>query len=239
MEVIAMKRDDFSWMIGGAQGSGVDTPASIFAKAVAKAGFYVYGTREYYSNIKGDHSYFQVRFGKRFLRSHVDTVDLLATFDDETVARHAFEVRKDGAIVFDKDLVENKIEDIPTIEPNVLKSLEAELDKQNLPYTINGVLEVARRKGVHLYPIPYMDLLKVIAEKIGETSLSSLTRMTNVMSVAGSFALLSFPREALADAIRKQFKSKPKVAETNIIAVDATYDYVAKNFQGSFAYKLA
>ncbi len=233
-----MKRDDFSWMIGGAQGSGVDTPASIFAKAVATAGFYVYGTREYYSNIKGEHSYFQVRFGKRFLRSHVNTVDLLATFDDETVARHAFEVRKDGAIVFDKDLGGNKIEDIPTLEPNVLKSLKAELDKQGLPYTIDGVLEVARRRGVHLYPVPYMDLLKVIAEKIGETLLSSLTRMTNVMSVAGSFALLSFPKEALADAIRKQFKSKPKVVETNIIAVDAVYDYVARNFQGSFGYKL-
>ncbi len=233
-----MKRDDFSWMIGGAQGSGVDTPASIFAKAVATAGFYVYGTREYYSNIKGEHSYFQVRFGKRFLRSHVNTVDLLATFDDETVARHAFEVRKDGAIVFDKDLVGNKIEDIPTIEPNVRKFLKAELDKQGLPYTIDGVLEGVRRRGVHLYPIPYMDLLKAVAEKVGETSMSSLTRMTNVMSVAGSFALLSFPREMLADAIRKQFKSKPKVAATNITAVDATYDHVTKNFQGSYDYKL-
>ena len=78
-----MKRDDFSWMIGGAQGSGVDTPASIFAKAVATTGFNVYGTREYYSNIKGEHSYFQVRFGKGVLRSHVNTVDMLATFDDE------------------------------------------------------------------------------------------------------------------------------------------------------------
>lgn len=232
-----MKRDDFSWMIGGAQGSGVDTPASIFAKAVATAGFYVYGTREYYSNIKGEHSYFQVRFGRRFLRSHVNTVDLLATFDDETVARHAFEVRKDGAIVFDKDLAGNKIQDIPTIEPNVLKFLKAELDKQGLPYTISGVLEVARRRGVHLYPIPYMDILKTVAEKLGESSLSSLTRMTNVMSVAGSFALLSFPREALDDAIRKQFKSKPKVAETNISAVDATYAYVATQFDGSFGYK--
>ncbi len=233
-----MKRDDFSWMIGGAQGSGVDTPASIFAKAVATAGFYVYGTREYYSNIKGEHSYFQVRFGKRFLRSHVNTVDLLATFDDETVARHAFEVRKDGAIVFDKDLADNKIQDIPTIEPNVLKFLKAELDKQGLPCTINGVLEVARRRGVHLYPIPYMDILKTVAETLGETSLSSLTRMTNVMSVAGSFALLSFPREALDGAIRKQFKSKPRVAETNISAVDATYDYVTRNFEGSLGFKL-
>lgn len=233
-----MKRDDFSWMIGGAQGSGVDTPASIFAKAVATAGYYLYGTREYYSNIKGEHSYFQVRFGTRPLRSHVNTVDLLATFDDETVARHALEVRKDGAIVFDKDLAGNKIQDIPTIEPNVLKRLKAELDEQGLPYTISGVLEVARRRGVHLYPIPYMDILKALAEKLGETSLSSMTRMTNVMSVAGSFALLSFPKEALDDAIRKQFKSKPKVAATNIGAVDATYDYVTKNFAGSFSYSM-
>ncbi len=233
-----MKRDDFSWMIGGAQGSGVDTPASIFAKAVAAAGFYVYGTREYYSNIKGEHSYFQVRFGGRFLRSHVNTVDLLATFDDETVVRHAFEVRKDGAIVFDKDLSANKIQDIPTLEPNVQKAVKAELDKQGLPHAVSGVLEVARRKGVHLYPIPYMDILKALAEKLGESSLSSLTRMTNVMSVAGSFALLSFPREALDDAIRKQFRSKPKVAETNISAVDATYEYVTKNFEGSFGIKV-
>ena len=179
-----MKRDDFSWMIGGAQGSGVDTPASIFAKAVATAGFHLYGTREYYSNIKGEHSYFQVRFGTRFLRSHVNTVDLLATFDDETVARHAFEVRKDGAIVYDKDLADIKFQEIPTIEPNVLKFLRAELDKHSLPYTISGVLEGARRRGVHLYPIPYMDILKTLAEKLGESSLSSLTRMTNVMSVA-------------------------------------------------------
>jgi 2-oxoglutarate/2-oxoacid ferredoxin oxidoreductase subunit alpha len=238
MEAWTMKRDDFSWMIGGAQGSGVDTPASIFAKAVAAAGFNVYGTREYYSNIKGEHSYFQVRFGRRFLRSHVNTVDLLATFDDETVVRHAFEVRKDGAIVYDKDLTGNKIQDIPTVEPNVLKSVKAELDKQGLPLTIEGVLEVARRRGVHLYPIPYMDILKALAERLGEASLSSLTRMTNVMSVAGSFALLSFPREALDAAIRKQFKSKPKVAETNIRAVDATYDYVTRNFEGTSAFRV-
>ena len=235
---MAMQRDDFSWMIGGAQGSGVDTPASIFAKAVATAGFYVYGTREYYSNIKGEHSYFQVRFSKRFLRSHVNTVDLLATFDDETIARHALEVRKDGAVVFDKDFTDNKIQDIPTIEPNVSRSLKAELERQGLPLTISGVLEAARRRGVHLYPIPYMDILKSMAANLGEASLSSLTRMTNVMSVAGSFALLSFPKESLDEAIRRQFRSKPKVAEVNVSAVDSTYDYVTRNFGARFTFGL-
>ncbi|HUK75455.1 MAG TPA: 2-oxoacid:acceptor oxidoreductase subunit alpha, partial [Nitrososphaerales archaeon] len=44
--------------------------------------------------------------------------------------------------------------------------------------------------------------------------------------------------EALDDAIRKQFRSKPKVAATNISAMDATYDYVTRNFGGSFSFNL-
>ncbi len=237
MEIAVMERDDFSWMIGGAQGSGVDTPASIFAKAVAAAGFHLYGTREYYSNIKGEHSYFQVRFGLRPLRSHLNTVDLLATFDDETVARHAFEVKKGGAIVYDNDLADNKIQDIPTIEPNVRASLKGALDNQGLPQTIGGILEAARRNGALLFPIPYTGILRSLADKVGEPSLSSLTRMTNVMSVAASFALLSFPKESLDDAIRRQFRSKPKIAEANVGVTDFTYAYVSKTF-GSLGLRL-
>jgi 2-oxoglutarate/2-oxoacid ferredoxin oxidoreductase subunit alpha len=237
MEAIAMKRDDFSWMIGGAQGSGVDTPASIFAKAVATAGFNVYGTREYYSNIKGEHSYFQVRFGRGLLRSHVNTVDMLATFDDETVARHAFEVREDGAIILDQGVAGNRIEDIPTIEPEVAKFLMTGLDKNGFPHTIDGVLEEARKRGVRIYPIQYADILKSVGDRLGETSMTSLTRMTNVLSVAGSFALLSFPKEILAEAIRKQFRSKAKVAAMNVAAVEETYAYVAEHFKGGFGLK--
>ena len=118
-----MRRNDFSWMIGGAQGSGVDTSANIFAKAAAQGGLQVFGNREYYSNIKGEHSYFRVRLNKDVIRSHVDTVDMLATFDDETVARHAWEVRSEGAIIYDPSLGKNTIENMPTIEPNVRNRL--------------------------------------------------------------------------------------------------------------------
>src|SRR5206468_9755449 len=80
-----LKRNDFSWMIGGAQGSGVDTSANIFARAAASGGLYVFGKREYYSNIKGENSYFQVRLSKYVLMSHVDTVDMLETLGAEII----------------------------------------------------------------------------------------------------------------------------------------------------------
>ena len=91
-------------MIGGPQGSGVDSSATTFARACAAGGLYVFGKREYHSNIKGDHSYFQIRVSEEIVRSHVDEVHLLATFDKETVEVHKHEVVKGGAILYDPSL---------------------------------------------------------------------------------------------------------------------------------------
>jgi len=233
-----MMRNDFAWMIGGAQGSGVDTSANVFAKAAASGGLYVYGKREYYSNIKGEHSYFQVRVSKTPIRSHVDTVDMLATFAEGTVFRHALEVRKEGAIIYDPDLNQKRLEDVPTIEHEVRQFLTEQFSQNGLTPDVKGVIELARRKGVHIYSVPYNTLLKQVGEKFGETSLSTLQRMLNVMAVAASFALLSYDEELVKDSVRKQFKSKPKVAEINAGAIAAVYDFVRQKYDGSFGYKL-
>jgi 2-oxoglutarate ferredoxin oxidoreductase subunit alpha len=226
-------------MIGGVQGSGVDTSAQFFAKAAAAGGLHVFGKREYYSNIKGEHSYFQVRVSKNLIRSHVDTVDMLATFEEETIFRHALEVRSEGAIIYDPDQDTKRLDQTPTIETPFKEWLNAELSKAGLSPDVKGVLELARRRGVHIYPVPYNDILKEVGAKFGETSLSTLQRMLNTMAVASSFALLSFDESVVKDAVRKQFKSKPKVAEMNVEAVGAAYDYMEQRYNGSFAYKLS
>ena len=233
-----MKRNDFSWMIGGVQGSGVDTSATIFARAAASGGLHVFGKREYYSNIKGEHSYFQVRVSTGPIHSHVDTVDMLATFEEETVFRHALEVRSEGAIIYDPDQDPKRLDQIPTIEANVKASLNAEFAKAGLSADIKGIVELARRRGVHIYPIPYNTILKDVGAKHGESSISALQRMLNVVAVAASFALLGYDEEIVKAAVRNHFKSKPKVAEMNADAVGAAYDHVEK-YAGSFSYKLS
>jgi 2-oxoglutarate/2-oxoacid ferredoxin oxidoreductase subunit alpha len=81
--------NSLNWLIGGAQGSGVDSAANIFSRACAQGGLHVFGKREYYSNIKGEHSYFTVRVSEREVRSHVDEISMLVSFDAETLLRHA------------------------------------------------------------------------------------------------------------------------------------------------------
>ncbi|MCL5930467.1 MAG: 2-oxoacid:acceptor oxidoreductase family protein, partial [Candidatus Thermoplasmatota archaeon] len=52
---------DIDLIIGGPQGGGIDSAAQIVIRAFSIAGYEAYGIREYYSNIKGRHSYFHVR----------------------------------------------------------------------------------------------------------------------------------------------------------------------------------
>jgi 2-oxoglutarate/2-oxoacid ferredoxin oxidoreductase subunit alpha len=92
---------DTSWMIGGPQGSGVDSSATLFARTMAVAGYWVYGKREYHSNIKGKHSYFHLRVKTQPVHSFIDPVHLLASFEDSTAELHAHEIVPGGALVYD------------------------------------------------------------------------------------------------------------------------------------------
>ncbi|MEM4093177.1 MAG: 2-oxoacid:acceptor oxidoreductase family protein, partial [Conexivisphaerales archaeon] len=72
---------DLIWTTGGPQGSGIDTAAHIFTRAVAKAGYYVYGGREYFSNIKGRHSYLTMRISDVPVYSIMEKKDILVSYD--------------------------------------------------------------------------------------------------------------------------------------------------------------
>ena len=203
-----------TWVIGGAQGSGVDSAANIFSRACAQGGLHIFGKREYYSNIKGEHSYFTVRVSDNPIRSHVDEINVLVSFDAETVFKHADKVTKGGAIIYDSGLVKTNINEVPTIDKYAAERIAQMLEKSGKDFTIQGMLNYAQDRGVFLYGISYFSLVKEFSQQINEPSLSKLTRMINVMALSASMAALNFDRDVLAKAIRRIFKSKQKIAES-------------------------
>jgi len=233
-----MTNNQLTWMIGGSQGTGVDSSALLFGRACTLGGLYGYGNREYYSNIKGEHSYFMVRVHQKIIHSPLSKPDLLATFDAETVIRHALSVNVDGGIIYNSELSNVKLTDIPTLEHRVLEDLVTYLDNNKLEHSVNGILEASRRNGVHIYAIPYGDLLKEAASTLGEPKLSNLTRMMNTMAVAASFGLLEFDLNVLDSAISRTFHGKSKIIQLNMTVGKSAYDYVKGKYASGFQYKL-
>jgi 2-oxoglutarate/2-oxoacid ferredoxin oxidoreductase subunit alpha len=225
--------NSLNWLIGGAQGSGVDSAANIYSRACAQGGLHVFGNREYYSNIKGEHSYFTVRVSEKEVRSHVDEINMLVSFDAETLLRHAGAVTKVGGIIYDSEVVDKKIEEVPTLDDAFRDRLVSLLESNGKPLTVQGILDYASGNRANLFRVPYFQLLEEFSAKAKDQSLSKLSRMINVMSISISIALLGFEFEALRSAIKFVFRSKPKIAEINVSAAEFAYEYARDNYDSS------
>ena len=226
-------------MIGGAQGSGVDSAANIFSRACAGGGLHIFGKREYYSNIKGEHSYFTVRVSERPVHSHVNEINMLVSFDAETVFRHFTEVTQGGGIIYDTDVAETTIDEVPTIDDYATDRIKKTLEKAGLGFKVQDALEYAKKRGVVLFPVPFFQLLQEFAQKANDPALSKLTRMVNVMALSASMAIMEFDSEVLARAIQFIFRAKKKVADLNVNASAHVYNYAKAKFaETSFKYRL-
>jgi len=228
--------DNVNWMAGGPQGSGVDTAANIFGKACGYGGLYVFGRREYHSNIKGLHSYFHLRISPKETLANVNDVDLLAAFDAETVVRHVQEVVSEGGIIVDSQQMNLKVLDIATLPPEFKAHLVKFMDANNVGETLKDFLDYARQRNVHVFPVPYMELLNQIGEKLGIDRISKITRMINVLTIGVSFALLKYDRSLLEKAVRTTFSEK--IADMNVAALNHAYAYAEENFKDNFKHRL-
>jgi len=198
-------------MIGGPQGSGINSVAENFAKACIRGGLHVFANIEYHSNIKGEHSYYRLRVDSRELRSHVDWVDLLVALDKETLfgdlnkvhpthAGHRHEVSPGGGIIYDASL---------KLSP-----------------------EAFGRDDITLFPIPYMDLLIDALKEFGkERELSKYQVMVNTIALGASLGLVNYDFGLASEAIKEGFTGrKAALGELNISAAQHGYDYAAKTF---------
>lgn len=221
---------DFTWLIGGPQGSGVESGANIFSKVCAEIGYNIFGKREFYSNIKGEHSYFAVRISEKKIQSNVNDVDLMVSFDAATIFRHFDEIVSGGGIIYDSDLEKTSTDDVNTLEQDFKERLHHRLGTANKPFTIKGVLETLQERGVKVYPVSFRDILASLAEQTENPKLKGLVRMFNVIGVSLSLGLLGIPSEPLLRSIDSIFSKKPKIAEINKQAATYSYNYTSVKF---------
>ena len=180
--------NSFTWMIGGPQGSGINSVAESFAKACIRGGLHVFANIEYHSNIKGEHSYYRLRVDSREPRSHVDWVDLLVALDRETMfgdlnkvhpthRGHRHEVSPGGGIVYDSSL---------KLQP-----------------------ESFGRDDIKLFPVPYMDLLIDALKEFGkDKELSKYQVMVNTIALGASIGLVDYDFDLATEAIKEGFTGR-------------------------------
>src|SRR3989338_10293163 len=87
-----------SLKVVGAQGQGINSVGEMCAKGLKRAGYCVFGYREYMSLIKGGHSSYQLDVSHEKIESSETSVNILVTFNHHGLEKNALEV-KDGGII--------------------------------------------------------------------------------------------------------------------------------------------
>ncbi len=97
-------KNDFTVILGGEAGQGVESTGAGFALALARAGLHVFAVPDYHSRIRGGHNFFQVRAKDAEIFSHNETVHLVLALTREAVQVHAGQLVPGGGLVYDTAL---------------------------------------------------------------------------------------------------------------------------------------
>lgn len=85
--------------VTGAQGQGVNSVGEMCAKGLKRAGYCVFGYREYNSLIKGGHSSYQLDVSSTLVQSSDTKVDLLVCFNHHGLEKNLSELRQGGIVI--------------------------------------------------------------------------------------------------------------------------------------------
>ncbi|GAB0340488.1 2-oxoacid:acceptor oxidoreductase subunit alpha [Staphylococcus pseudintermedius] len=159
-------KSQLSWKVGGQQGEGIESTGEIFATAMNRKGYYLYGYRHFSSRIKGGHTNNKIRVSTTPVHAISDDLDILVAFDQETIVLNHHEMREDSVILADSKAKPKKPEDskaqlivLPFTE--VAKELGTTLMKNMVAIGATAAL-------MHLNTDTFESLITNMFEKKGE-----------------------------------------------------------------------
>ncbi|MEM3403479.1 MAG: 2-oxoacid:ferredoxin oxidoreductase subunit alpha [Nitrososphaeria archaeon] len=229
--------EELSLLLGGAQGAGLESSANILTKIFGYLGYGTFSDREYFSNIKGRHSYIHSRVSSNKLPlSLTYPVQILCAMDAETVFTHFEDVEEGGFLVYDASLSNVKGELIPSIEPKLRERLKQTFKKLGIDSAIGSLTAYLHEsKGVNVIALNYSEILSELGKRF-KLLPQQASRYLSSIIVGAVVGLVQLDPEAINLAIQSRFRAKPELVEHNKFAVDLVSSQIRERY--GLTYKL-
>ena len=98
---------EFSFLVGGKAGDGIDKSGLIIARILSRAGYYIYIYRDYPSIIRGGHTFSIIRASSKKISTHLNQVDIIFALNQDTADLHIHRLKDKERIIYDSDAVKS------------------------------------------------------------------------------------------------------------------------------------
>ncbi len=213
-----------SVLLGGPQGAGLETAAQVLSASAAATGRFVYSYREYYSNIKGRHTYIIVRIRPdRLPRAPRENPNIVAAIDAESIFHHFDEASKGSILVYDTGTVNTSIDRIISIEPETKERIKRKLEALGKEPTVKGALEAAKENGANPLGLDYRLIVKDFASKMNY-SMHRARRYLNTIPLSVVAYILGLGVEELAVGFRRRFGERERIINDNVSLAQTVFE---------------
>ncbi|HLR35551.1 MAG TPA: 2-oxoacid:acceptor oxidoreductase subunit alpha [Tissierellales bacterium] len=158
---------DYSILVGGQAGQGMDTFGHLLERTLKRSGFYVFSSQDYMSRVRGGNNFVQVRFSNNPIYASTSKVDVIFALNNETIDIHSSSIKDNGIIICDESVGEGKdIVHLPLIK--VAKKV-----KNSRVYTTAGLGAILKYFGLSL-EIGEDVIKSVFNEKVADVNIKAL-----------------------------------------------------------------
>ena len=105
--------DNFSVLIGGKAGDGIDSASILIARIFGRLGYKLFIHRDYPSVIRGSHTFSIIRLSKDKIGCHQDKVDMLLALNQETIDLHKSRLKNGSFIIYNSDAAKSEGSGLP------------------------------------------------------------------------------------------------------------------------------
>ncbi|MCC6033623.1 MAG: 2-oxoacid:acceptor oxidoreductase subunit alpha [Desulfurococcaceae archaeon] len=212
-----MPCSEISAILGGPQGAGLETSMAVLGYALARSGHGFIADREYFSNIKGRHSYIHLRISSKSVpRSLTYPVDLIAAMDPETVFTHFDDLRDGGVLIYDKATNDKRLDSILSVEEPLKERVEGRLTSLGLEPKISSLVSYLRnRRSVKVIDLNYAEILSIVGRKF-KLSPQQVSRYVSSILIGAVSGLLGLDEESLTYGFTKHFRGREDLVSQNL-----------------------
>lgn len=165
---------DYTILVGGAAGQGIDTVINLLERTIKRHGYYVFTYKNFMSMVRGGHNFMQVRFSDKPISTYSSKLDMIFALNEETIMLHRDRLKSDGVVILDNEIA--KAEEFNHLP---LMQVAKELNNQKVYPTIGfGAL------------VNYFGLSLEIAEEVVDDVLGTKISDVNKEALAKGYEML-------------------------------------------------
>lgn len=217
-----------SIIVGGPQGAGLETSAQILTYSLAYLNYGVISDREYFSNIKGRHSYVHFLISSQELPTSLTyPVQLIAALDHETIFTHFDALEEKGVLVYDVWSEEKTLDTTPSMEEDLKNRLREKFKEFGIDGSIKSLVKhISETNKIHLVPLNYSEIINEVAKKLTLPA-SQAARYVSSIIIGATAGLLNLKKKSIEYSLARRFHDRPELIEQNKSIIESVYDRVS------------